>query len=209
MTVTNRSLLWFLLPMALAAYLLWLAPERLAGVDTGLVGSALAVLAVWAAASVMSRLPRNPGSRLSPVEQQAWIGLVFVALIYAYLLSKTGALAAADTLVHDHGARRIGSHIALMAIAWAWVMNWLKQRREGEVLEDERDRLLAARAGVVGNSALPVGVVGLIIALAFTPATLLKWATPNGIAIVLLHMLILRSLVEYGATVILYGWDRR
>jgi len=199
-----------LLPMvALGAWLLWFAPSKWWGIDTGMAGSVTLSACAWVGAFLVSRGHDLPGHQVGNGEQQAWLGLLFLAAIYAYVLTRMSVLGNAPDLYSDPNARAVGRNIAIMAIVWIVIAARLRHLRQDEVLEDERDRRIANVAESFGNGALVFCLIAVIVTVGFSPADRLSWLTPVRTAAMLLNVLILRSLLAAVAQVFLYWRDRQ
>lgn len=142
----------------------------------------------------------------APAELHAWLSLVYLGVITAYLLSRASVLSGAWL-----GAEVRMASLKLVPIVAVWmvVSTVLRSRRGREVLEDERDREIRQSAAVWGRGALVGAVLVLLFTLGLLPAWRLQWATPPAIAFHLLIALLLGWLVECATTVALYWRDRQ
>ena len=164
------------------------------------LGSALAAIqiALW----------RKTGFEhaMAPGEANAWIKLLFLAVLIAVSLGNADQLAAGISGVH---AMHLGSKLVAMAVFYIILAHLLRVRQGEGVLEDERDREIEKQASGWGRGALIFCVIGLAVLLAFSPAYKLEWATHFMIANLLVFALMWGWLCEYAATVIYYWRDRQ
>jgi hypothetical protein len=196
--------------VALAGVAFWLllaGPDQLLGLDSGNVGVALAAAVAWSAMYGVSVAPRGElDESVSPGEWKAWIGLGFTLLVAIYLLAKADVIAAA-TDRRDLGA--VGRSIVMLLIAWG-ILSWtLASRWKHQVIEDERDREIAARGAGWARGALVFSVIGLVAIFGFSPVERLAWATPLVIAHLLIFALVWSCIAEYAVTALSYWHDRR
>jgi len=198
-----------LLVMALAAVWLLLAGgDRVLGLDTGKLGFASLVTLTWGSLYAVYRLPRGEAdAAIAPGEWQAWVGLVFMAQLVAYLLLKSDALIHA-TASHNPHARVVGNHMVMLLVAWLVISQVMKARWRGTVQEDERDRQIARVAARWGSGALTFSVIGVAVTLGLSPAEKLAWATPPMVAHMLVFALLWAGLIEHAAAAIQYWRDR-
>lgn len=202
---------WQLPVLVLAAglsfWLLLAGPERVLGIDLGGFGIGLAALAAWYAIHVLSTAPRGEWDEVvAPGEGRAWIGLVFTALVAAYLLSKHEFIAKADDF-RDLG--RVGQNVFLLIVVWLVIAQVMRWRWKGRVQEDERDRQIERHAADWGHGAMVFCVIGVAAMLVLTPAPRLAWATPIATAHLLVFALLWGSIVEFTVTLFAYWRDRR
>ena len=197
-----------LVALALVAFWMLLAgPEEILGIDIGGLGFGLTVLVAWSAIYGISAAPRGELDEVvSPGEWRAWIGLGFSLLVCAYLLAK-GDVIASVTDYRDLG--KIGRNVVLLVISWAVVSYVLGWRWKGQVLEDERDREIAALAAGWGRGATLFAVFGIAVMLGLSPAAKLAWATHIVIAHLLVFALIWGCVMEYAVTALSYWRGRR
>jgi uncharacterized membrane protein len=197
--------------VAVAGAGLWLllaGPSKVLGIDTGNAGVALLVTVTWVSLHAVSRMPAGGlENEVSPGEWRAWIAFGFTAAIAAYAIAHAHVFEG-PPLWQNPDANRVGSNIALLAIAWAILSQVLQARWRGKVQEDERDRQIEARANVSARMTLSVYVIGLAVMFGFSPAAKLAWAPPPMIAHLLIVGLILSCLIEYGVTAASYWRDR-
>lgn len=204
-----------LIPLSvLAFYVLFVLPD----IDLGWVGG-LAMLAgawlVWyllwatmqesAAAAKIGDVAAAPAS---PGEQRAWIGLAFTTAILVYYALRGSQMVAADGTMAPE-ASAIGRHIAMLVVGWLVVMQVLRKRWRDTVEEDERDRIIQARAESWARMGLSVFVLAIAVMFAFSPSDRLAWARPMTISNLMMTGLIVSCLLEYALTGVAYWRDRR
>lgn len=207
MSPIRLSRWWMLLPAVAGLLLLWFAPARAAGIDTGIVGSLLLSLAAWGAVALTALAPRATAATMSPGETQAWIALAFTVLIAAYLLRATDLLMAGHWL-DDPFARRFGWRIGILVVAWIVVSAVVRTRTRG-VEEDERDRAIHAIGTSFGYGAVALCLIGYAVTLGLSPPERLTWVTPPAVANQMIFILLWGSIVDYAARGIAYWRDRR
>lgn len=207
MRVSVKVLAIWVLLAALAAWLQMGAVARVAGVDAGTLGFALAVLLGLAAVHLLMTWPRSGfDEAISPGEWRAWGGLVATVLVMAGVVVESGELLGA---LRPGDGERIGRRIVVGLVILAAV-GWLVDRRwKQRVQADERDREIGARGAVWGRAALALSVFSLVLLLAASPAERLAWATHHAIAHLLVYAIVLGFVVEYGYAVVRYWRDRR
>ncbi|HEY8587556.1 MAG TPA: DUF2178 domain-containing protein [Rhodanobacter sp.] len=211
----SRSLRYaVLIPLSVFAfYVLFVLPD----IDLGWPGG-LAVLAgawlvwylLWATLRESAAAARTDErlATISPGEQQAWIGLVFTAAILAYYALRGSQMVADDGSMAPE-ATAIGKHIGMLIVGWLVVMHVLRKRWRDTVAEDERDRVILARASGWARVGLSVFVIGVAVTFAFSPLERLAWAQPMTISNLMMMALIAASLLEYAVTGLTYWRDRR
>ena len=196
--------------VALAGLSFWVllaGPEEILGLDLGKFSIGVSALVAWATLHGITAAPRGElDDTVSPGEWRAWVGLVFTAMVAAYLVAKSGVIAGADDM---RALGKVGGNVVLLLIAWAVVGQALRWRWKDRVLEDERDREIEVLAVVRARGVLLTLVIMLAVTLAFTPAAELAWATPLALAHLLVFGVVLQTLAEYAATVHAHWRDRR
>lgn len=191
-----------------ALWLLLAGPERVLGVDGGNAGMVLLITAAWTSLLALSRLPRGEGERaIAPAEWKAWIGTAFmlVAMVFVATRAELFLGPSADR----HSAQGAVRSLVMLLVAWAVLSQVVAARWKGAVDEDERDRDIALRAASHGRNALVVAGIALAVSLGFPSPDRMAWATPFGIASLLVFGLMLGWLVEYAATALMYLAGRR
>jgi hypothetical protein len=210
-TSSQRGTIWLWAGAAsglLAAYLLLFAPNQLLGIDTGLVGSALLLLAGWSAAYGLSASRANPDSLITLGEKQAWIALITTAAVGAYLLYKLAGLGWTVDL-HSRALRKIATNSVAMLVGAAILARLLRQREAGATLEDERDRAIRQRAASDSHGVLLTLLIGLVVTLGLTPVDRLPFSSPIAIAHALIGVLLLSELARHAAEVWRYRQERQ
>jgi hypothetical protein len=193
----------------LALWLLFAAPSKLLGVDTGQAGMALLITAAWGSLYAIHRLPRGALEKAaSPGEWKALIGTAFMLAVIAYFLSKVHVFQDAP-IWNNPGAKAVGRNLAMLLIAWVVLSGVIASRWKGGVEEDERDREIARHAVGWGRGALVFCIVGIAVMLGFSPPGKLQWATPLAVANLLVFALLWGCLAEYAASVVYYRRDRQ
>ena len=196
----------------LAFCVLLVLPDNDLGVAGGLamlVAAWVILYLLWKALheSVAAATADDAKAPVSPGEQRAWIGLIFTAAILIYYALRGGQMVADDgTMARDASA--IGRHIGFLVAIWVIVMRVLRKRWLDAVEEDERDRVIQARATHWGRCGLVVFVLALAVTFAFSPLDNLQWAKPMVISNLLMSSLIASSLLVYVVTGVTYWRDR-
>jgi hypothetical protein len=197
----------------LAFYVLFVLPDIDLGWPGGLamLGAAWLVwYLLWATMRESAATARSDEAALptaSPGEQQAWIGFVFTLAILAYYAVRGPLMVAADGSRAPEAAA-IGRHIGFLVVAWLVVMQVLRKHWRDSVEQDERDRMIQARATRWARGGLSVFVIGVAVTFAFTPLDRLHWAQPMTISNLMMFGLIAASLLEYLVTALAY-WRGR
>ncbi|MDX2298886.1 MAG: hypothetical protein NW204_04100 [Xanthomonadaceae bacterium] len=208
MTSPSLRLLGLLVVALLALWLLLAGGDRVLGLDTGKLGFAALVTLAWGSLYAVYRLPRGEAdAAIAPGEWQAWIGLVFMAQLLAYLLLKSDVLIHAPVL-HNVQARTVGNHVVMLFVAWLVISQLMKARWQDKVQEDERDREIARVAASWSSGALTFCVIGVAVTLGLSPAEKMAWATPPAIAHMLVYALLWAGLISHAAAAIQYWRDR-
>lgn len=193
---------------ACATWLLLAGPDRVLGIDAGNLGVAVLITVSWTSLIAVSRLPQDGiETAIAPGEWRAWIAFAFTAVIAAYALVHAEAFQG-PPLWKNPDAQRVGRTIALMVIAWLILFAVLRQRWQGRVQEDERDREIAAKAQEWGRGALTFGVVAVAVTIGFSPPERLQWASHPMLAHLLVLTLIVGTLFEYAYSALAYWKDR-
>jgi hypothetical protein len=204
----QKALLLPLIPTSLGIWLLWFAPESVLGLDSGILGSVVMSFSAWSAILLLAESPLTAPESLSPSERQAWVGLAFTTMIYVYFLTHLGVLGAEEGAFWNPEARRVGQTIAIMVIAWIVLSSMIRQKARG-VQKDERDRDIETKAESLGHGVLIVGLIGTAVTLGLSPREHLEWADPRMTANIILNLLVLKTLIEQNALVVMHWWDRR
>ena len=209
----NRTLRFAILaPLSvLAFYLLFVLPD----IDLGWPGSLALLGASWLVWYLLwATLQERKGSQsseetptASPGEQSAWIGLLFTAGILLYYALRASQMVAADGTMAPESST-IGRHIGFLVVCWLLVMRLLRKRWRDKVEQDERDRIIQARASDWARYGLSVFVLGVAMMFAFSPLDHLQWAKPMTISNLMMIALIGSSALEYAVTGATYWRDR-
>ena len=192
---------------AAAIYLLYFAPDRIAGVDTGIAGSLILLGSGWLALYLWSRAMPVAGVAWSLGEQLASLSLAVttaIAVLFVLKLGEAGWQVSRDS----PAAYSLGRNVLLMLVLWPVLGAAIKARAGAAAIEDERDREIAARAGSHAHIVLVVALVGLVLNLGFAGSAILAYATPFNIAHWLIGVLILSAVAENLSAVVQYRRDR-
>ena len=204
--VSYRSL-WKVLPSAVIGLaLLWLAPVRWGGMDSGIIGSVFVGLSAWLALAVVASVPASDQARFSPGEARAWIAFAFSLLLTLELLRMSDHLAAGWW---QPGMRHVLAHVGILIAAWIVVAALARRKLRGAVVEDERDRAIDAVGGSVGHVAMVLCLIGFAVMLGLSPPQRLTWVTPPVVATQMLFILLWSGIVDYATRGVLYWRDRR
>lgn len=190
-----------------AAYLLLFAPNDLLGIETGLAGSALLLLAGWSAIYGLSTTRSDPESLITLGEKQAWIALLTTAVVGAYLFVKLNALGW-DIDPQSRALRKIATNSVAMLIGANILAQLLRQRESGSTLEDERDRAIRRHAASISHGVLVIALIALVVTLGLTPAERLPFSSPVAIAHALIGTLLISELVRHAAEAWRYRQER-
>lgn len=190
---------------ALAVYLMWLAPDRVFGVDSGLLGSSVLLATAWLVVWLWRRVRDVAEDYTSLGEQLAVLGLVFSVAIGISFCARLRQL---GWTVDAAAAWTLGRNVLLMLILWPLSAGILRALRRDDGIEDERDRAIATRASAHAYSALALMLVALIVQLGFGGATVRAAATPTSVAHWLIGVLALSTVVEHLSATLQYRRDQ-
>jgi len=202
--------LWLIFGILVLTAGLWLVfwppSDKVAlGLAYGLGGS----LVGWgsALAAIQLVLWRKTGIErmTAPAEVNAWLMLLFVGTITAVSLANSSLLV---TGLSSRDAVHLAYKLGALVLFFVVLTHLLRVRREGAVLEDERDAQIRSRAVGWGRGALIFCVFGLMVMLGLSAPEKLEWATPVVIASQLWLALLCGWLVEYAAVIVQYWRDR-
>lgn len=202
-----------LIPLSILAFcVLFVLPD----IDLGVLGGLAMLVGAWTIWYLLWKTMHESASAglddqpapVSPGEQRAWIGLVFTGAILLYYILRGGQMVADDGTM-ARGASAIGRHIGFLIAGWLVVMNLLRRRWRDTVEEDERDRIIQARATSWARCGLAAFVAAVAVTFAFSPLDHLQWAKPMAISNLMMAGLIGSSLLEYAITGVAYWQDRR
>ncbi|MGH8127229.1 MAG: DUF2178 domain-containing protein [Gammaproteobacteria bacterium] len=210
----NRSLRYaVLIPLSvLAFYALFVMP----GINLDWLGN-LAIFAVawlvwyllWATMKKSAAAAKTDETvaTISPSEQRAWVGLIFTVGILIYFALHSAQMVAPDGSMAPR-ASRIGQHIVMLIIFGLIVMRVLRKRWRDAVKQDERDRIIHARANRWARIALSIFVLSVAILFALSPLDHLQWAKPMAISNLMMFGLIACSVLGYLVTGVTYWRER-
>jgi hypothetical protein len=212
MSRIHRRIQGLLAVAALGAAGMFLGAEGWRGIDFGPVGATLLYAALWV---FVIHLAKYAGEvfpeEWSLAERQAWVALVFVALISLHMLNLLAALpdlgAEADRL-RNSATRPLWTNLGLLIVGWIVVASMLRRQAGGGVELDERDLRIAHRASRFADGSLLLLIIGLVVALVALPEYSRTWLRPMVAANVLISLLIARALVENACTVLRYRRER-
>lgn len=188
---------------SLAAWLMWLAPDRVFGIDAGLLGSLILLATGWLVVWLWWRVREVAEDYASLGQQLAGLGLFFSAAIglsFALRLHELG------WTLPDEAARNfaLGRNVLLMLILWPVSAAILRALRGDDGLEDERDRAIAARACAHAYTVLAIALVALIVQLGFGGEPMRALATPVSVAHWLIGLLIVATIAEHLSAILQY-----
>jgi hypothetical protein len=190
---------------ALAVYLMWLAPDRVFGMDSGLLGSIVLLGTAWLVVWLWRRVRDVAEDYTSLGQQLAVLGLVFSVAIG---ISFCARLRQNGWTVDAAASWTLGRNVLLMLILWPVSAGILRALRRDDGIEDERDRAIATRASAHAYSALALMLVALIVQLGFGGAALREAATPTSVAHWLIGVLLLSTVVEHLSATLQYRRDQ-
>ena len=212
MTRIQRRVQVLLALAALGAAGMFLGGEGWLGIDFGPVGASVLYGALWV---LVIHLARYAGQvfpeEWSPAEKQAWVALVFVALVSFNMINLLAALpslgAAADQL-RNSATRALWTNLGMLILGWIVVSGILRKQDAGSVERDERDLRIAHRAARIADGVMTLFIILLVVALAALPEQSRTWLRPLIAANVLIALLVVRTLVENIYTVLRYRRER-
>jgi len=169
------------------------------------IGPLLLIAGSVVAAIQLSVRPRTGLEGMAaPAEIDAWLALVYVGVLIAWLLSNASAFT-----VSWMGNKATSIALLQIVVVYVVITAVLRGRRGKAVVEDERDRAIRSSAARWGRHALIACVVVLLAVLGMSPAYKLEWASPPTVAFLLFLGLLLGWLFENMATIVYYWRDRR
>lgn len=190
-----------------AAYLMWLAPDRVFGIDSGVLGSALLLATAWLVIWLWQRVAAVAEDHASLGQQLALLGLGFSVAIGISFFARLQRLgwsldpSAAETWV-------LGRNVLLMLILWPVSAAILRSLRRDEGIEDERDRAIATRASAHAYGMLAIAIIALIVQLGFGGAAFQALANPVSVAHWLIGLLIVSTVTEHLSATLQYRRDQ-
>jgi len=212
MTRIQRRVQVLLALAALGAAGMFLGGEVGLGIDFGPVGATV----LYAALGVfVFHLARYAGQvfpeEWAPAEKQAWVALVFVALVSFNMINLLAALpdlgAAADEL-RNSATRPLWTNLGILMVGWIVIAGILRKQDAGGVERDERDLRIAHQAARIADGVMMLFIICLVVALVALPEQSRTWLRPLIAANVLIALLIARTLVENIYTVLRYRRER-
>jgi len=212
MTRIQRRVQALLAVAVLGAAGMFLGGEGWPAIDFGPVGAALLYAALWL---FVVHLAKYCGevfpAEWSPAERQAWVALVFVALIGLHVLNLLDALpelgAEADQL-RNSATRPLWTNVGMLVFGWIVIASILRRQDTGGVDLDERDLRIAHSASRFADGGMSLLIIGLVVALVALPEHSRTWLRPMIAANVLIALLLARTLVENIYTVLRYRRER-
>jgi len=197
---------------ALGAAGMFLGGEGWLGIDFGPVGAAVLYAALWV---FVVHLAKYGGEvfpeEWSPAEKQAWVALVFVALIGFHMLNLLAALPELGTeadRLRNSATRPLWTNFGLLIFGWIVVASILRKQDGGNVGLDERDLRIAHRASRFADGAMVLLIIWLVVTLVALPEYSRTWLRPLIAANVLISLLIARALADNIYTVLRYRRER-
>lgn len=201
---------WFAVGVSVALLGCWLVfrqPGPFGESPAFALGPLLLALGSALAAIQFSLRPRGTVEAFTaPAEIEAWVMLLYVGTLVAYLLLHVQAFTQSWW---GPGARAASPVLLQIAVFYTLVSALLRARRGKAVLEDERDRQIKQHAIAGARGALVAGVVVLMVTLGLSTTGRMQWATPTAVAYLLALALLLGWWVQAMVTVVLYWRDRR
>jgi hypothetical protein len=212
MTRIQRRVQVLLALAALGAAGMFLGGEGGLGIDFGPVGATVLYAALWL---FVFHLARYAGQvfpeEWAPAEKQAWVALVFVALVSFNMINLLAALpdlgAAADEL-RNSATRPLWANLGILMVGWIVIAGILRKQDAGGVERDERDLRIAHQAARIADGVMMLFIICLVVALVALPEQSRTWLRPLIAANVLIALLIARTLVENIYTVLRYRRER-
>ena len=197
---------------ALGAAGMFLGGDGVLGIDLGPIGAASLYAALWV---LVLLLAKHTGEVFpeswAPAEKQAWVALVFVALVSVHMLNLLAALPDlgidADRL-RNSATRPSWTNVGMLIFGWIVVSAMLRKQDAGDVEHDERDLRIAHSATRFADGAMTLLVIWLVVTLVALPEYSRTWLRPLIAANVLIALLIARALVANMYTVLRYRHER-
>lgn len=212
MTRIQRRLQALLAVAALGVAGMFLGGESWLGIDLGPVGASVLYAALWLFVIFLARYGREVfPEEWSPAEKQAWVALVFVALVsfnMANLLAALPDLGAAAEQLRNSATRPLWTNLGMLIVGWIIIAGMLRGQEAGNVERDERDLRIAHRASRLADGAMALLIIWLVVLLVALPEQSRVWLRPLIAANVLIALLIARTLVENIYTVLRYRRER-
>ena len=212
MTRIQRRVQVLLALAALGVAGMFLGGEGWLGIDLGPVGASVLYAALWV---FVIHLARYAGQVFpeawSPAEKQAWVALVFVALVsfnMSNLLAALPGLGAAADELRNSATRPLWTNLGILMVGWIVVAGMLRKQDAGGVERDERDLRIAHKAARIADGVMTLFIICLVVVLIALPEQSRTWLRPLVAANVLIALLIARTLVENVYTALRYRRER-
>jgi len=197
---------------ALGAAGMFLGPDGWFGIDIGPVASAVLYGVLWL---FVIHLARSPGEVFpetwSQAEKQAWVAVVFMALVsfhVANLLLALPELGAEADRLRNSATRPFWINLGMLIFGWIVIGSMVRKQDADAVQLDERDLRIAHRAARYADGTLALLIVWLVVVLVTLPEQSRTWLRPLIVANVLIALLIARTLAESIYTVWRYRRER-
>jgi uncharacterized membrane protein len=212
MTRIQRRVQALLALAALGAAGMFLGGEGWLGIDFGPVGATVLYGGLWV---IVFYLARYAGQvfpeEWSPAEKQAWVALVFVALVsfnMINLLAALPALGAAADQLRNSATRPLWTNLGILMAGWIVIAGIIRKQDDGGVERDERDLRIAHQAARIADGVMTFFIICLVVVLVALPEQSRTWLRPLIVANALIALLIARTLVENVYTVLRYRRER-
>jgi uncharacterized membrane protein len=212
MTRIQRRVQALLALAALGAAGMFLGGEGWLGIDFGPVGATVLYGGLWV---IVFYLARYAGQvfpeEWSPAEKQAWVALVFVALVsfnMINLLAALPALGAAADQLRNSATRPLWTNLGILMAGWIVIAGIIRKQDDGGVERDERDLRIAHQAARIADGVMTFFIICLVVVLVALPEQSRTWLRPLIVANALIALLIARTLVENIYTVLRYRRQR-
>src|SRR5688572_1058513 len=212
MTRIQRRTQVLLAVAALGAAGMFLGGDDWFGIDLGPIGATVLYVAMWLfVAHVAVYSGQAFPETWSPAEKQAWVGLVFVALVSFNVLNLLEALPdigpAADQ-IYNQATKRLWINLGLLMVGWIVIASVLSSQDGDGVQQDERDLRIAHKAARAATGAMTLLIIAIVVALVVLPEQSRTWLRPLIAANVLIALLVARTLIENIYTVLCYRRER-
>jgi len=198
--------IWLVSSLAATSIGLWLVfwpPDTTAFLLGGpLIGLGSAVAAAQFALVRSLGLERQ----VAPAELQAWLKVALLVAALAVAIGNAGLLQEGFA---GQGALRLGIMALVLMVLYVVSSSLLRVRQGANVVQDERDLQISARAAAYGRAALVFYLVSLTVMLGFSPPERLMWASPPVVAFHLLLAMLIGWVTEYVVILLQYWRDRR
>jgi hypothetical protein len=188
--------------------------ERWWGVDIGATGTAVFAFTLWTGAWLFARHTEEIFRvEWSLAERRAWVGLLFLVLVFVNFARFMIAIAGLDSTpmtIAETPSKHFMWNLFVLLIAWSVVAKTIRGPARDLVELDERDLRMQHRAKRASDRAFVFVVVGIVLLLAYLPGgSLTWWLSPLVAAHALIGLLIGRAMVENACLVACYALERR